>query len=116
MKADSSLLMAHGSAAEIDHAKTILAAPSPSRLDVHVGAKGAQLPGNPVHATARLNWRGGPAVTTDAFQTSRRLTVSEVRLALPNFDNIAIRIANVAARLAVLVLWLCDKFGSSSSP
>ena len=37
-------------------------------------------------------------------------------LALPNFDNMTIRIANVAARLAVLVLWLCDKLGSSASP
>jgi len=45
-----------------------------------------------------------------------RLAVSEVRLALPNFYNIAIRIANVAARLAVFVLWLCDKLGSSASP
>src|ERR1700733_2819262 len=44
------------------------------------------------------------------------LAVSEVRLALPNFYNIAIRIANVAARLAVLVLWLRDKLGSSASP
>ena len=34
----------------------------------------------------------------------RRLAVSEVRLALPNFYNITVRIANVAARLAVLVL------------
>jgi hypothetical protein len=47
---------------------------------------------------------------------SCRLAVSEVRLALPNFYNITIRIANVAARLAVLVLWLCDKLGSSISP
>jgi len=45
-----------------------------------------------------------------------RLAVSEVRLALPNLDNIAIRIANVAARLAILFLWLCDKLGSSAAP
>ena len=45
-----------------------------------------------------------------------RLAVSEARLALPNFYDIAIRIANVAARLAILVLWLCDKLGSSISP
>jgi hypothetical protein len=50
------------------------------------------------------------------FHVSRRLAVSEVRLALPNFNNITIRIANVAARLAGLVLWLCDKLGSSASP
>jgi hypothetical protein len=53
------------------------------------------------------------AVATDV---SCRLAVSEARLALPNFYNITIRIANVAARLAVLVLWLCDKLGSSISP
>jgi hypothetical protein len=47
---------------------------------------------------------------------SCRLAVSEVRLGLPNFYNIAIRIANIAARLAVPVLWLCDKLGSSTSP
>src|SRR6516165_5611989 len=35
------------------------------------------------------------------FHVSCRLAVSKVRLALPNFYNIAIRIANVAARLAV---------------
>jgi hypothetical protein len=40
---------------------------------------------------------------------SRRLAVRDARLALPNLDNITIRIANVAARLAVLVVWLCDK-------
>ena len=45
-----------------------------------------------------------------------RLAVSEVRLALPNFYDVTVRIANVAARLAVLVLWLCDKLGSSTSP
>jgi hypothetical protein len=50
------------------------------------------------------------------FHVSRRLAVSETRLALPNFYNITIRIANVAARLAVLVPWLCDKLGSSISP
>jgi uncharacterized membrane protein len=46
----------------------------------------------------------------------QRLAVSEARLALPNFYNITIRIANIAARLAVLVLWLCDKLGPSISP
>ena len=51
-----------------------------------------------------------------AVFVSCRLAVSDARLALPNFDNITIRIANVAARLAVLVLWLCDKLGSSASP
>ena len=50
------------------------------------------------------------------LHVSCRLTVGDARLALPNFYNIPVRIANVAARLAVLVLWLCDKLGSSTSP
>ena len=44
------------------------------------------------------------------------LAVSNPRIALPNFYNITIRIANVAVRLAVRVLWLCDKLGSSIPP
>jgi hypothetical protein len=50
------------------------------------------------------------------FHVSCRLAVSEARLALPNFYKITIRVANVAARLAVLFLWLCDKLRSSISP
>jgi hypothetical protein len=38
VKADAFLVTAHGSAAEVAHAKTILAALDPSRLDVHGGA------------------------------------------------------------------------------
>jgi len=52
LKADSFLLMVHGPAAEIDRAKTLLAAMSPSRLDVHAAGKAAEVPGNPVHAAA----------------------------------------------------------------
>jgi hypothetical protein len=52
LKADSFLLMAHGPAAEIDRAKTILAAASPSRLEVHAGGKAVEVPGNPAHAAA----------------------------------------------------------------
>ena len=55
-------------------------------------------------------------VTTGCFHVSRRLAVREVRLALSNFYNIAIRIANVTARLAILVLGLRDERGSSASP
>src|SRR5580698_6273639 len=44
------------------------------------------------------------------------LAVSNARIALPNFYNIAIRIANVAARLAVLGLRLRDELGSSTLP
>ena len=47
---------------------------------------------------------------------SCRLAVSEARLALPNFYNITVRIAKVAARLAVVVPWRRDEFGASISP
>jgi hypothetical protein len=50
LKADNFLLMAHGPVAEIDRAKAILAATSPSRLEVHTGNKAAEVPGNPVRA------------------------------------------------------------------
>ena len=50
------------------------------------------------------------------FHASCGLAVSDARLALPNFYNIAIRIANIAARLAVFVLWLCDELGSPAFP
>ena len=46
------------------------------------------------------------AATKDAFHASCCLAVSNARVALTNFYNIAIRIANVAARLAVLRLYL----------
>jgi hypothetical protein len=52
LKADSFLLMAHGPAAEIDRAKAILAATSPSRLDVHAAGKAVEVSGNPAHAAA----------------------------------------------------------------
>jgi hypothetical protein len=39
LKADSFLVMAHGSAAEMTRAKEILGTVNPSRLDVHVGSK-----------------------------------------------------------------------------
>jgi hypothetical protein len=39
VKADSFLVMAHGSAAEVARAKAILGAVNPSRLDVHEGVK-----------------------------------------------------------------------------
>ena len=50
------------------------------------------------------------------FHVSCRLAVSDARVALPNFYNVAVRIANVAARLAVFGLWLCDELGSSAFP
>ena len=50
-----------------------------------------------------------------------RLAVCDARVAfptsiLPNFYDVAIGIANVAARLAVLGLGLRDELGSSTSP
>ena len=54
--------------------------------------------------------------TVPRFHVSCRLAVSYARIALPNFYNIAIGIANVAARLAVLGLRLCDELGSWTSP
>jgi len=47
---------------------------------------------------------------------SCRSAVSEARLALPNFYNVTIRIAKVAAYLAVVVPGRRDKFGASISP
>jgi hypothetical protein len=42
IKTDSFLVMAHGPAAEIARAKTILATVNPSRVDVHTGTKTAE--------------------------------------------------------------------------
>ena len=44
------------------------------------------------------------------------LTVRNARLALPNFYNITVGIADVAARLAIFILWLRDELGSAASP
>ena len=46
VKADSFLVMAHGAAAEIARAKTILATARPSRLDVHAGVKAVEPAGH----------------------------------------------------------------------
>ncbi len=45
-----------------------------------------------------------------------RSAVSDARIALPNFDDVAVRIANVTARLAVFWLRLRDELGSPTSP
>ena len=44
LKADSFLVMAHGSAADIARAKTILGSVNPSRIDVHAGTEAAPPP------------------------------------------------------------------------
>jgi hypothetical protein len=55
-------------------------------------------------------------IGTNHAYVSCRLAVSEARLALADPYNVAVRIANVAARLAILFLWLCDELGSSTAP
>jgi hypothetical protein len=52
LKVDGFLLMAHGPAAEVSHAKAILAGLGPSQVDVHSAGKAVEMPGNPVHAAA----------------------------------------------------------------
>ena len=52
LKADSFLVMAHGTAAEMARAKAILGAASPSRLDVHAGVEPAEPASCLVHADA----------------------------------------------------------------
>ena len=59
-------------------------------------------------------WRN-PSATAHCSNRSR-LAVGEVRLALPNFYNVTVRIANVAASLAVLVLSLIHIFSWTPNP
>lgn len=42
LKADSFLVMAHGTAEDMARAKTILGTSSPARFDVHAGAKAVE--------------------------------------------------------------------------
>jgi hypothetical protein len=58
----------------------------------------------------------GSSGTSRRRRGSRPLAVSEARLALADFDQVTIRIAKVAAGLAVLFPWLRDKLSSSTSP
>src|SRR5579871_4726792 len=67
----------------------------------------------------RLAWLRGrchPSQTSWSGSLTVRLAVSNARVALSDFYNVAIRIANVAARLAVFGLRLRDELGSSASP
>ena len=50
LKADNFLVMAHGTAGEMDRAKAILSTTNPSHLDVHAGVKAAQPAGHLVDA------------------------------------------------------------------
>ena len=86
------------------------------------------LPSPPISRMGSSQWwprSSSPTVTEPnlcahghhrCFHVSCRLAVSDARLALSNFYNITIRIANVAAGLAVLLLWLREKLGSPTSP
>ena len=56
LKADSFLVMAHGTAEEVARAKTILGTANPSRLDVHTGAKAAK-PADELVRCGRLNFQ-----------------------------------------------------------
>ena len=51
LKADSFLVMVHGSAAEIDRAKTILMTVNPTRLDAHTGSNVGE-PADLIHAAS----------------------------------------------------------------
>ncbi len=42
--------------------------------------------------------------------------ITQAKAAVPNFYNVTIRIANVAARLTVLGLRLSDELGPSTAP
>ncbi len=50
LKADSFLVMAHGTADEMARAKAILGTTNPSRVDVHAGVQAPEAPDHPVHA------------------------------------------------------------------
>ena len=71
----------------------------------------------PAPSPREASLRAGPTRATDELLTfGLSLTVLDARLALPNFYNIAVGITDVTARLAIFVLWLRDKLGSSASP
>jgi hypothetical protein len=50
VKADSFLVMAHGTAEEMARAKAILGTVNPSRMDVHAGVQAAEPAAHPIHA------------------------------------------------------------------
>jgi hypothetical protein len=50
------------------------------------------------------------------FHVPYKLAVCDARIALPNFYDVTVRIANVAACLTIFGLGLSDKHSSSTSP
>jgi len=70
-------------------------------------------------ALAGLKYRFGRAGDRSMpFLTFMELlsAISNARIALPNFYDVAVGIANVAARLAVFGLWLGDELGPPTFP
>src|SRR5580693_6911629 len=65
--------------------------------------------------TARKAPSGRPQPFRSASHPGRVLTVDQVR-ALSDLDDVTVRIADVAANLAVLRYWLRDELGSSTFP
>ena len=59
------------------------------------------------HVSEAFTWR---------TPSGQALAVLELRLALSDFDNVAVRIADIATPLAVLIQWLCDELSSSTLP
>ena len=66
---------------------------------------------------AACSARLGRRVDTISFGLHRfLLAVSDARIALPDFYNVAVRIANIAACFTVFGLWLGDELGAPAFP
>ena len=74
LKADSFLVMAHGTAEEVARAKTILGTANPSRIDVHTGAKTARPADRPygLNRAAKMEARSTDASFCDASRECAR--------------------------------------------
>jgi hypothetical protein len=64
--------------------------------------------------TGRKAGTNGPAARM--LPPGQALTVHEARLALPDLNDVPVRVLDVAERLAVLVLGLRDEIGSTTLP
>ena len=70
----------------------------------------------PQHAADQQAAEADAPITVPTAFLGRASTVGEVRFALSDLDNIAVRITDVAARLAVFVLRFRDELGASAFP
>jgi hypothetical protein len=77
-----------------------------------LGVRKSNIPKQPFNVRIPDN----PLGTIRMLFAGRALAVREVQLALSDLDNITVRIADVAARLAVLVLRLRDELRASTFP